>query len=177
MQKPKLRDKQFFLVVNGPSCGGKSTVTNLLVEEYGNIFQAKSDAIKWLISDYNASLHREVVHEMTLATVRTALQSGLSVIKEGALYNSEIYEKIAREFDADFYAVNVEAPWEVILERFEKRLEAKKAGVKKIANTDPLRLRELYEMYLDSKTISPLTFDSSKQSPEEIRDAIVEYLT
>ncbi len=82
MQKPKLREKQFFLVVNGPSCGGKSTVTNLLIEEYGNIFQAKSDAIKWLISDYDSSLHREVVHEMTLATVRTALQNGLSVLSK-----------------------------------------------------------------------------------------------
>lgn len=177
MQKPKLRDKQFFLVVNGPSCGGKSTVINLFIEEYGNIFQAKSDAIKWLISDYNASLHREIVKEMILATVRTALKNGLSVIKEGALYNSEIYEKIAQEFDVDFYAVNVEAPWEVILERFQKRVEAKKAGVKKIANTDPLRLRDLYEMYLDSKSISPLIFDSSKLDPEEIRDAILEYLT
>ncbi len=176
MQKPKLREKQFLLVINGPSCGGKSTVVDLFVGEYGNIFQAKSDTIKWLISDYTALLHRDIVHEMTLGAMMVALKNGLSVIKEGASYNAEKYAMLAKEFNVDFFAVNIEAPWEIILERFAQRLEQKKTGVKKIANTDPVRLRELYEMYLTSKDISPLTFDSSKQSAEEIRDAIIEYI-
>ncbi len=176
MQKEKISDKQFLLVVNGPSCGGKSTVCNVLFEQYNGIFNAKGDTIKWLISNYESKTYRTLVHEMVAATMHIALSHNLSVIKEGALYEPEQYIDIAKQANVPIFFVNVEAPWEILTERFEKRIEAKQLGNKKIANTDPVRLKELYDMYLETKMQTELNFDSSKQNPEEIADEVVRYI-
>lgn len=175
MSKEKIIEEQFLLLINGPSCGGKSTVTDILFERYGHIYKAKSDVIKWLISDYHAPTYREVVHIMTLETMRVALAHKLSVIKEGASFQNEAYTEMASQAKVPLSVVNIEAPWDVLLSRFEQRIEAKRQGAK-ISNTDPVRFKELYDMYLNTKQPNALHFDSSVQSPDEIADAIVEHL-
>ena len=175
MSKPKLTTSEFLLLVNGPSCGGKSTVSKILLEKYGNIFNAKGDHIKWLISDYDAPTHRGVVHEMTIELIKIALANGLSVLKEGGLFESEKLVQIANEHNVPFFVSNISAPREVLDARFLERIESKKNGAK-ISNVDPKRFNELYEMYLNTKIESPLEFDSSKQSPEEIADIISDYI-
>ena len=175
--KEKLSQKQFLLILNGPSCGGKSNVSNILTERYGGIYNAKSDAIKWFISDYNPHVHRTAVYEMTLETIRVALKHGLSVIKEGALYKPEKLIQIAQEYSIPVFIANVSAPKDVLEERFQERIESKEKNQNaKIANVDPHRFNELYEMYIETKMESPLEFDSSKQTAEEITDNIVSYI-
>lgn len=175
MSKQKLATKEFLLLVNGPSCGGKSTVSKILLEQYGGIFNVKGDHIKWLISDYDAPTHRAVVHEMTLELVKIALSDGLSVLKEGGLFEPEKLVEIAKEHNVPFFVANISAPRQVLDSRFLERIEAKKNGAK-ISNVDPKRFSELYEMYLTTKMESPLEFDSSVQTPEEIANAITEYI-
>ncbi len=175
MPKEKLTDKQFFLIINGPSCGGKSLVSNVLFQKYGGIYNGKSDAIKWLISDYDANLHRGIVHHMTLETMRVALSHGLSVFTEGALWEPEKYIEMAKIAKVSFFVANIDAPWEVLVSRFKTRAEAKKQGVK-ISNIDPRRFKELYDMYINTKMKTELEFDSSKQNPEEIAEVIVSYI-
>lgn len=175
MQKPKLVSKQFLLLVNGPSCGGKSTVSKILLEKYGGIFNAKGDHIKWLISDYDAPTHRGIVHEMTLELADIALLNGLSVLKEGGLFKPENLIELAKKHNAAFFVANIAAPKEALDQRFLERIEAKKNGAK-ISNVDPKRFGELYEMYLETKMESSLEFDSSVQAPEEIAKAISEYI-
>jgi len=41
---------------------------------------------------------------------------------------------------------------------------------------DPHRFNELYEMYIETKMESPLEFDNSKQTTEEIANTIVSYI-
>ena len=171
MTKEPLTPNQFFLIVNGPSCGGKSSVSDVLCEKYGRIFKGKSDVIKWLISDYTAVNDRGVLLEMTVATMRVALSHGLSVLKEGAHWAPEKYVAMAKEFNIPLFIANVEAPWDILVERFEHRIEKKKLGAK-IANTDPVRFKELYDSYNLTKMETSLSFDSSKQSPEEIASTI-----
>ena len=108
--------------------------------------------------------------------MRFALSKTLSVIKEGALYEPEKYVELVKEMNVPLFIVNVEAPWEVLMSRFEIRIEAKKQGSKKIANIDPIRFKELYAMYNNTKMVTDLNFDSSKQSPEEIGEAVVSYI-
>lgn len=175
MSKEKIIDKQFLLILNGPSCGGKSAVSDIIFETYGSIYKAKSDAIKWLISDYDANLHRGVVHIMTFETMRVALSHGLSVMKEGGSWEPEKYVALAGMAHVPLFIANVEAPWAVLAARFEARKEAKKQGAK-ISNTDPKRFKELYDMYIDTKMKTELEFDSSTQSPEEIAGKIVFYI-
>ncbi len=173
--KEPLREKQFFLIINGPSCGGKSSVSDLLFEKYAGIYKGKNDAIKWLISDYQPNIHREVVDLMTFETMRIALSHGLSVLKEGASLNPERYVELSKKENVPLFVANIEAPWEVLASRFEMRIEAKKQGAR-ISNVDPKRFKELYDMYLGTKMKTEMEFDSSKQTPEEIAVQIVSYI-
>jgi uridine kinase len=84
MEKGKLTDKPFFLIINGPSCGGKSTVSKIIHEKWSEIYLASGDKIKWQISDYKSSVYMGAVYKMVLATIKVALQHGLSILKEGA---------------------------------------------------------------------------------------------
>ncbi len=170
-----LRNEQFLLILKGPSCGGKSSISDIIFEKYAGIYKAKSDAIKWLISDYQSTRHRGIVHLMTLGTMRTALSNGLSVLKEGALWGPETYVEMSKELNIPLFIANIEAPWDVLESRFEKRIEAKEQGAR-ISNVDPKRFKELYDMYLDSKMKTEMEFDSSKESPEEIVKQIVSYI-
>jgi len=175
MSKEKLSEKQFLLILNGPSCGGKSTVSDILFEKFGGIYKAKNDAIKWLISDYDANSQRGIVHEMTLETMEVALSHGLSVMKEGGLWEFGSYVKMAKDHNVPVFVANIEAPWDILFSRFEFRIEAKKNG-EKIANVDPVRFKELYDMYQKNKTKSELEFDSSEQTPEQISGVIASYI-
>ena len=171
----KLTEKQFLLIINGPSCGGKSTTSDLFLEQFEEIFNAKSDHIKWLLSGYFASKHRDIIHEITKAMIERALDNGVSVLKEGAIFQPEKLVEIADDRKIPCYIVNVSAPWEVLAKRFESRIEAKKKGAR-ISNTSHDRFKEIYEMYLDSKMKTDLEFDSSEKSPEEIVREIVSYI-
>jgi predicted kinase len=175
MEKEKITDKQFFLIINGPSCGGKSAVADALHDKYEGIFNAKSDRIKWLISDYNSSKHRGVVHEIVLEALKVALKNGLSVIKEGAIWKPEELIGIAEDYKAPLFIVNVSAPEDVLEKRFQERVEKKKLGAQ-IANVDPERFRELNKMYLDSKMETPLEFDSSTQAASEMVEKIISHI-
>ena len=175
MRKEKISDKQFLLIINGPSCGGKSEVAKVILERYGGIYNGKSDVIKWLISDYNSSTHKNIVFEMTLATIRVALRRGLSALTEGALFGPERLVQLAKKASVPLFVINIEAPEDVLNARFLDRIEAKIGGAR-VANIDPKRFKELKSLYAETKMESPLEFDSSRQKPEEIADAVVKYL-
>ncbi len=175
MTKEKLSTKQFFLIVNGPSCGGKSTTSKIILEKYGGIYSAQADHVKWLISDYTPEIHREIVHDMIFETMKVALKNGLSVLKHGALFEPEKIIAIAKDFNVPVFIANITAPKEILEKRFDARIEAKKNGAR-IANVDPKRFEQLYSMYLSTKMDSPLEFDSSVQTPEEIAGAICVFI-
>jgi predicted kinase len=173
--KEKIVDKQFLLIVNGPSCGGKTTVAKAILERYGSIFDASMDNIKWHISDYAPERHRPTVQDMTHELMHIALKHGLSVLKQGASWKPEDIIAIADEHKVPWVLVNVSAPWDVLAQRFEGRIEEKIKGGR-ISNVSHERFKELYDMYQETKMETPLEFDSSKQSPEEMVEAIVTYV-
>lgn len=173
--KEKLTPDQFILVLHGPSCAGKSTVSDIIFKKYGGIFKGKSDTIKRLISDYDNTIHHDLVGLMTLETMRVALEHGLSVMKEGGLYGVDETVQLSEQFKVPIFIANISAPWEVLLGRFNERIAAPIPGVK--INTDHTKFREIFDRYHATKHDSLLTFDSSVQSPEEIVAAIVEKIT
>ena len=175
MTKEKLSLKQFLLILNGPSCGGKSSVSDVFLGKYGGIFNAKSDQIKWLISDYDANVHQNIIHEMIVELIQVALKNGLSVLKEGALWEPEKILQITKDMNVTFFVANISAPREILEKRFLERVEAKKKGAK-ISNVDPERFWDLNDKYLATKMESPLEFDSSLQTAEEIADTISKYI-
>ena len=169
--KEKLTNNQFILVLHGPSCGGKSTVSDIIFKKYGGIFKGKSDTIKRLISDYDNTIHHDLVGIMTIETMRVALEHGLSVMKEGGLYGLNEMVALSHMHNIPLFIVNISAPWDILLKRFEVRIANPIAGVK--INTDHTKFKEIFDQYHATKIDSPLTFDSSIQSPEEIVAAII----
>lgn len=172
MTKPKLAEQQFFLIINGPSCGGKSSVAKIISDAYGGIYNGRTDAIKWLISDYTWDVYSDIVRAMTFETMKVALANNLSLMTEGTLYQEQQFKQLAADTHVPLFIINVEAPWDVLMKRFEERIEAKKQGAR-IANTDPVRFKELYTTYNQTKPETPYVFDSSQQSPEEIAQEVI----
>jgi chloramphenicol 3-O-phosphotransferase len=175
MQKDKITEKQFILILDGPSCGGKTTVANVIMDMLGGIFDAKNDQIKWLISDYSPTAHGAIVDKMMVEAIRVAIKNGLSILKQGTMFGTDGILQIAKELGVPVFTVNISAPKEILDERFLERIEAKKKGAK-ISNVDPDRFTEIYNTYLKKKMNTPLEFDSSIQSPEEIVYAIFEHI-
>lgn len=166
-----LSSQPVFLAINGPSCGGKSSVSDILFERYGGLYRAKHDLLKWSISDYHALSHKHIVSEMLLGTMRVALKHGLSVLKE-SLWDPEPYIRLAREMHVPLVIANIEAPWPILCERFEGRLRRGE----RMANTGMEEFTNMYAAYRSSKLPTELQFDSSIQSPETIVQLIVDAL-
>ncbi|MEI8223650.1 MAG: hypothetical protein WCG20_00840 [bacterium] len=173
--KEKLTNNQFILVLHGPSCGGKSTVSDIIFKKYGGIFKGKSDTIKRLISDYDNTIHHDLVGIMTIETMRVALEHGLSVMKEGGLYGLDEMVALSQTHQIPLFIANISAPWEILLERFDQRIASPIPGVK--INTDHTKFKEIFDTYHATKIDSPLTFDSSIQSPDEIVTVIISTIT
>lgn len=94
--KTKNNSKQFFIIVNGPSCGGKSSLIKILKSQLENIFSASRDVVKWLVADYTYQSHKEIVDEMMFEMIAVALKNGLSVIKDGLLEPSDKFIELAK---------------------------------------------------------------------------------
>ncbi|MFT5036511.1 MAG: hypothetical protein ACI9VM_000071 [Candidatus Azotimanducaceae bacterium] len=171
----KLTEKQFFLIVNGPSRGGKSTTVQNLMEQYSGMFNAHSDTIKWLISDYDADTQRGIAHALTKSLMKTALEQGLSVLKEGALFEPEKIIAIPESLNVPVFIANISAPLTILEERFNASIESRKDGTQPVKTTHD-RLIKLHSMYLDTKMETPLEFDSSTQTTEEISKSIVGHI-
>ena len=162
---------KFILVLNGSSCSGKTTIAKLLLDKIPDSFRVSGDRIKWLISNYS-KIYRQSVYKLSLALAEAALVEGFSLITDGSGYfyegNEDKYKNLALKYQARLIAVNIEAPFETILERFNKRVLSAKIEGNKISNTDPKRLKEIYDTYLENKDEQAPIFDSSLLSAEEI---------
>jgi predicted kinase len=172
--------KQFILVLNGPMCAGKSTITHLFMTRLG-VFRGAYDRLKWLIGNYSAEnqSHRDIAKEMTFATVDVALGEGLSVVVDGAFGDfRDRYKKIAEKYDVTYLSLNIEAPLDVLKERFLQRVEsAQKIDAKKISVTTLEGFQSRYDWYISTnKDPEAETLDSGHYSEEELFKMILQKL-
>ncbi len=167
-------------MLNGPMCAGKSTTSELLLSEIKNSFRVSSDKIKWLISNYSKDEHSELAYKLTLTLANSAFHEGLSLIIDSNTYSTKIaslsYMELARSENAKFIIVNIEAPIEVLTQRFKERLISAKEAKSKISVTTIDRMLEIHQKYIDDKDGNNLTFDSSLLKPEEICQKIKELI-
>lgn len=160
------------MVLNGPMCAGKSTVTKFLMQE-DNVFRGSYDAVKWLISNYSADNenHRKIAKEIIFSAISTAVESGLSVVIDGGLADyRDRYKELAQKFNFHYVSVNIEAPVEILEKRFLERVEsATQANSKTISVTTLEGFHSRYQWYLNTnKDPEATTLDSSQLSAEEI---------
>ncbi|MBP6925607.1 MAG: AAA family ATPase [Candidatus Pacebacteria bacterium] len=164
--------KKSIIVLNGPICAGKSTVTKLLMKN-DNFFRGSYDAVKWLISNYSTDTksHREIAKEIIFSAISIAAESGLSIVIDGGFADyRDKYKELAQKFNFHYVSINIEAPVEVLEKRFLERVDsASKVDSKNISVTTLEKFHSRYQWYLNTnKDLDGITFDSGKMSPEEI---------
>jgi predicted kinase len=172
MQKIKLN--KLILIINGPSCGGKSTLINKLLEKITNVFYLKGDKIKWLMSDYKSQEHALFVEELLLNMMETTLKNNYSVIKEGLRGDPEKIKNLAKKYNYHLVFVNISAPKEKLYNSFEERMIAVKEKNAKVANTSIERFEELRLLYENTKIKTNLEFDRTKEDLNKIVETIIE---
>ncbi len=171
--------RKALLVLNGPMCAGKSTVVATLMQRDG-FFRASSDTIKWLISNYSAdtSGHRRMAQEITFRAMEAAMEQGLSAVVDGGHHAfRERYRALAARHGCRYVSVNIEAPYEVLKQRFLDRVtDGRKIDRPHISVTTVDGFDARYRWYADENKDrdAAATLDSSALTVEEIVATITE---
>jgi adenylate kinase family enzyme len=165
--------KKFIIILYGPQCSGKSTVAKLILEKVSEVFHASVDKIKWLISDYSAEKYsgKGITDRLVLALMTQAAKEGFSILVEGntkMMANTEIYSKMAADNNLQLVEVNIEAPYDILLDRFNLRVKDSEIKGNKISVKTEEGMKERFDKYQELKNHNIPTFDSAKMSPEEI---------
>jgi hypothetical protein len=153
-------------------CSGKTTVSDIILKNDG-VFRGSSDRIKWLISNYSGENpnHRLIAKNITLSAIEGAVKAGLSIVIDGGFGDHrDKYKEIAVNFDLKYLSVNIEAPYEILKQRFLERVESsKQSGGKKISVDTIEGFNNRYEWYESyNRDLEAITFDSSIKTAEEI---------
>ena len=161
--------KRFILAIYGPSCAGKTSVVEELLKKHEELFRISKDKIKWLISNYDNKKHSEIVYRLLLKLAKKAIDEKFSLIVEGGIspVQGKEFRFMAEKNKLNFFEINIEAPFEVIKERFKERVQNAKNQKTKMANKGLKRFKELYEIHKNNKK-TMVTFDSSKLSTKKI---------
>ena len=171
--------KNFIIVLHGPMCAGKSTLTKFFMK-HESIFRGSYDAVKWLIGGYSANNqnHRESAKEITFDMICSAVNQGFSIVIDGGFPDyRKRYQELAEENNFLYVSVNIETPIEVLEERFIERVESatKKGNNISVTTLDGFHSR--YNWYLDSsKDPHGIVFDSHELSTEEIASRIIDLI-
>ena len=164
--------KNFILIVNGPICAGKTAVIDVLMKEHRKIFRLSANKIKFLISDYTPDRDRQAVHDCLILIAEKMLGVGMSLVMEGgSMAQGDLNERLlqlGKKNNVAVLTVNIEAPLEVLLKRFNERVSVGTARGSKLSVRNESGFMERYNAYTHLKGTSQKTFDSSKSSPEQI---------
>lgn len=169
------------IILNGSSCSGKSSIIKILMKERENLFYLHYDSLKWLFSKYKRETHYKDVQRVVLSIAREVFDIGCDVISDSSL-TREFREKLiylAKQNNYEIIEINLEADFDVLLKRFNERVEsALKVPEKdrRISNLSVDRFKELYEIYNNEKNSNAITFRTDIEKPEEIAEKINKFL-
>lgn len=157
--------------------GGKTYAAEAIMSHHKKVFRLSPNKIKFLISDYTPDRDRKAVHECMILIGEKMLENGMSLLLEGGSImqgglNTELL-LLAEKHKIKVTFVNIEAPISVLKERFAERLKNAATRGSKLSVTDESGFMDRYSAYIGIKDQAEKTFDSSKQSPEEIAKEIM----
>jgi predicted kinase len=165
-----------FIQLNGPSCVGKSTIVARILEERPRYYKVSYDALKWGFSQYKPEVHFEDVRKLVLALAEGVCEIRYNIICDSGMHRKtrENLFAIARKHNYEVIEINLEADYDVLEKRFNKRLADAEANPgKRMANKSHDRHRELFDIYLSEKDPSALTFRTDKMSVEDVVASIL----
>ncbi|MDP2672402.1 MAG: AAA family ATPase [Nanoarchaeota archaeon] len=170
--------KRFILVLFGHSCAGKTSVVEILMKKHENLFRISADKLKWLISKYDRKKHSKLIYYLLTTLANEVTKEKYSLIIEGVGVNLsnkgiKFFKSLSKKRKMKFIEINLESPFHIAKERFNKRLEeSKKEKHKKISNRSHKRFKQLYEGYFIKKNKKMPTFNTHKSSSKQIVNRI-----
>lgn len=168
-----------FIMLNGCSCSGKSTVVKRVMAEKENFYQLSSDPQKWLFSKYDKNNHFDDLRKIMKSLAETVCEMSYNIICDSALHREDREELlgIARKHEYEIIEINLEADYEVLAKRFDERVEkALTTPNAKISNTSKERFKELYDIFNSEKNLSAIVFHTDTQSVDEVVESILKLI-
>lgn len=165
------------IIFNGSSCSGKSSIIKSLMKERERLFYLHYDSLKWSISRYSREKHYKDVQKIVLAVAQEAFNLGYDVVSDSSftrLFREKLID-LAKQNNYEVIEINLEADFDVLLKRFNERVEsALKVPEKdrKIGNISLDRFKELFDIFNNEKNSNAITFRTDEESLEEITDKI-----
>ncbi len=171
---------KYIIILYWPICSGKSVLTNLLLQKAEGVFLISPDKVKRFISKYDPNKYLWIPSRLIFDLAKSAIQEGFSLIVEG---NTKIqkdmrkdYKIIGEEHNYNFFEFNIEAPVEILIERFLKRVADAKEKWNNITLTEVDQMMIRYNHYRENKKNTIPTIDSSLHTTEEIYNIIYEII-
>lgn len=166
------------IIINGSSCSGKSSIVKSLMNSRENLFLLHYDSLKWSFSKYSREEKYKDVQKVMQSVALTVFEMGkYDVICDSGLYrvSRQNLIDIAKKLEYEIIEINLEADFNILLQRFNERVEsALKVSSKdrRISNLSVDRFKELFDIYNKEKNELAISFYSDKESSEEIAEKI-----
>ena len=167
------------IILNGSSCSGKSSVIKNIMMEKDGLFHLSYDRIKWSFSKYDRNKYYKDVREIIFAVAESVFKMGHNVISDSTLYRDTKIKLIDLAFKYKYQVIeiNLEASYEVLLSRFNERIaDSKIHPERKISNLSKDRFKELFDIFNNEKDPSAITFNTDKQTVEEVTKEISKFI-
>lgn len=163
----------------GSPTTGKSTIVELLQQHIDRLYTVDFDVIKHQISGYSWKRDSQVALNITYENLASAAKSDLQIAvlipkpKDQAAY--ERIADIARDNGYQLINIELTAPKDVIMQRYQDRLAniADTALVRRMKNLDEFNVYVSTPYYRPEDTH---TFDSAVMDPDEIFQKINELI-
>jgi vacuolar-type H+-ATPase catalytic subunit A/Vma1 len=123
----------------------------------------KYDAIKRFFIDYDPLHDKEKVQELVTLIGKDRISRSENILLENRI---DFIVHFAENNGYDIFEFNIEAPYPILLQRFNERMLNIKPGMR--INTSEIRHREIYDSYIQTKNLNIPIFDTSVLSKEEI---------
>lgn len=166
--------KKYIVSILGHSCVGKSTTVKELLAHFPGTYHVGYDKQKWQLAGYNRDTDRKIIKQITFGLLETVCKLGLPIQLE-YFRTEEDYnavKEIALKYGYTLYIFELQAPYEVLLERFRARVEsAQKMQSKTISVTTEEAFNENYKQGYFIPNGTPI-FDTTKQNSVEIVEEI-----
>jgi predicted kinase len=167
--------KQFLLLMDGMSGGGKTTVTKLLADKSPRTAIVGFDKIKKFVSDFERGPRdNQIAREVTMVMAEKYLDLGLSVIVEHPFKTEEeidFYTKIADEREMPCYKFQLHADPDIALQRVVARTK------KNNGDLTEERAKRNISLFQPRQHLGFKVIDTTNVEPQKIAEIILNEIT
>lgn len=170
------------LLINifGPSTAGKSTLADMMHDRIDRLYTVDYDIIKRQISHYRWQRDSQVGTELSYDTLAAVAKFGLSILllmppPKTSEDHARVVE-LADEHGYRLHNIEITAPREVLIERYQARLDMIRQSGSKAA----FRTIDEFIAKLDIPYYRPddaVSYDSSVMSPDEIFEQVMSLIS